>query len=241
MKYTVVLPYAYQPYFEDCMKTVKFPKENMLLVDNTVKNLGIMRSHNMGVEKMRKDGSDWLIILSAAIRFGKPGGLDFIEVLENNPDYYVVHGATPNVRGGKQQEGGGGPNGVFGWHLTAFNKEVFDNIGVWDENFTPYGLDDIDLSLRIQKHYKWKRGWDTFPIDVSDTTMAHSINLGNVKTSYPPKQAYFMKKWGRGGGDSTRLGYEHPFDNPEYGLDYWPKAGDPLANNEAWEYLKNGA
>lgn len=222
MNYVVVLPWVYRPYFEACMATVKFPPENMLIIDNSVNNLGIMRSHNMGIDRMKELGADWLIILSAAVRFGESGGLDFIKVLEDHPDYYVIHAASENVKGGKQQEGGGGHNEVFGWHLTAFNKEVFENIGRWDENFTPYGYDDIDLSLRLQKFYKGRLGWDTFPVDVHDTTMAHSINLGGVVTDDQAKIDYFKDKWGRAHGDWQNMGYAHPFNNPKNSLAYWP-------------------
>jgi hypothetical protein len=236
-KYAVVLPYVHEPYFRACMKTVKFPKENLLVIDNTVNNVGIMRSHNMGIDFMRQRDADWLIILSAAVRFGKPGGLDFIDQLAAHDDHYVIHAASANVKGGKQHDGtksGGGVNKVFGWHLTAFKREVFDNIGRWDENFSPYSLDDVDLSLRIQKFYRGAPGWDTYPIDVIDTTMGHSINLGGVKAPYEPREAYFKRKWNRGGGDWEDMGSEYPFGDPTKPLSYWPQPDDPLSihNNE---------
>lgn len=239
MNYLVVLPYAYQPYFEACRETWKFPEDNMLLIDNTVDNIGIMKSHNLGVEKMKEMQADWLIILSAAVRFGEAGGLDFIKILEEHPDYHVIHAASANVEGGKQADSkGGGKNEVFGWHLTAFNRSVFEAIGNWDENFSPYGLDDIDLSLRIRKGISNVK-WDTFPCDVHDTTMSHSINKAGVKASYPPRNAYFTRKWGRGGGDWQNNGFERPFgDKP---LNYWPLPDDLLSifNNEykkGWNY-----
>ncbi len=42
MKYVVVVPYTYQPYFDEFMATCKFPRENMLCIDNTTpeKNIG---------------------------------------------------------------------------------------------------------------------------------------------------------------------------------------------------------
>lgn len=229
-RYVVVLPYVYEPYFEACVATVKIPRENILLVDNTKTNLGIMRSHNLGVERMFETGADWLIIMSAAIRFGERGGLDFIEVLEQHPDHHVIHGATANVIGGLQQkpEGADQINGVWGWHLTAFHRSVFETIGVWDESFSPYGGDDIDLSLRIRKGIK-DVVWNTYPVDVTDTTMSHSINLGGVKSAFPPRDSYMRRKWGRGTGDWQNDGYEHPFNDPTKPLSYWPRPDDPLS------------
>lgn len=235
-KYVCVLPYVYEPYFQECMETVKFPEENMLIIDNTVNNVGIMRAHNMGVERMYEVAADWMIILSAAVRFGEPGGLDFIDVLEAHPDHYIIHAASNNVKGGLQNvEGQSEANAVFGWHLTAFNRSVFDAIGVWDESFSPYGLDDIDLSIRVQKHFKGVKNedgvplWNTYPIDVHDTTMGHSINFANVVSPYHPRNAYFIRKWGRDGGGWDQPAYDHPFNDPNKGLGWWPKPEDPLS------------
>lgn len=242
MEWVGVLPWVYAPYHDACVATMapEF-RERVLDIDNQgSRNVGIMRAHNMGVDFMREQGADWLIIISAAVRFGERGGMDFIDTLAEHDDHYIIHAATDNVAGGRQQEDhpGGGINGVFGWHLTAFKREVFDNIGVWDENFTPYGYDDIDLSLRIQKHYKGAPGWNTYPIDVTDTTMAHSLNMGGVKSPGEPKHEYFQRKWGREGGEWQSMGHEHPFDDETKTLDWWPRAGDPLANAEAWAYLE---
>lgn len=233
--YVAVIPFAYQPYFDEFMATCKIPRENMLCIDNTdlEKNIGIMASHNKGIEFMRERGADWLIVMSAAIRFGEQGGLDFLEILEEKPEYHVIHGASLNVAGGMQAnpDGGGGHNKVFGWHLVAFNKTVFDAIGKWDENFTPYGFDDIDLSLRIRKHFKNTAMWDTFPCDVTDTTMSHSIQLAGVKSPSLPLINYFTEKWGRHPGAWQWDGWEHPFNNPEHSLAYWP----PASNGGKWD------
>lgn len=234
MKWVGVLPWTYRPYYEACVGTMHPDfRKHVLEIDNEGdKNIGIMKAHNMGIDFMKEQGADWLIVMSAAIRFGKKGGLDFAQILLDHPDYYVIHAATPNVIGGKQQtKPNGGKNGVFGWHLTAFNKDVLENIGRWDENFTPYGYDDIDLSIRIQKHYKGKPGWDTFPCDVHDTTMGHSINLGGVTSDDQWKIDYFKRKWGRYHGEWQVPTYDHPFDNPENSLAYWPQA----ANGSKWD------
>lgn len=242
MKAVVVVPYAYLPYFDEFIKTLKISMEDVLCIDNTnpATNLGIMKSHNMGVEFMYEKDADWLIIMSAAIRFGDKGGLDFLDVLEAHPGYHVIHGASENVTGGMQAnpDGGGGHNKVFGWHLAAFSKEVFDTIGNWDENFTPYGLDDIDMSLRIRKGFKENTLWDTYPCDVTDTTMSHSINLASVKSSYPPRNEYFKRKWGREGGEWQNNGYELPFNDPTKTLAYCPLPDDPRS---IWQVeYKNG-
>ena len=83
MKYVTVLPFAYRPYLEECKATMHSDfAQNVYFIDDTNPDnrIGIMRAHNMGIDRMRELGADWLIILSAAIRFGEAGGLDFIDV-----------------------------------------------------------------------------------------------------------------------------------------------------------------
>lgn len=229
MKYACVIPYAYKPYYDEFVKTCKL--ENVLAIDNTnlTKNIGIMKSHNMGIDYMCKIGAEWLIVMSAAIRFGEPGGLDFVEQLRQHPEMDVAQGAQI----GSKQDG----NRVFGWHFMAFNKRILDLVGGWDENFTPYSLDDIDLSLRIRKA-KPNVIWEGLECDITDTTMSHSITKAGVKASYPPRHEYFKRKWGREGGDYQNEGYAYPFNNPALDLNYCPTPDDPLS---IWQNeYKNG-
>lgn len=207
MKYTVVLPYVLQEYKDACVATCKFDPDSMLLVDNTVKNVGIMRAHNMGIDKMMADGSDWLIVLSAAIRFGAPGGLDFVERLKEHEGHHVIEAS-----------------GVFGWHLIPFSRELLEKVGRWDENFTPYGFDDIDYSLRIQKTFALdnsKQLWEKVPVDAEDAGMAHSIKIAKVESPADPLIDYFKKKWGRHPGEWQAGDYDRPF-NKNVPIAYWP-------------------
>lgn len=208
MRYTVVMPYCYPPYKEACERTWRFDPDSVLMVDNTIMNRGIMRAHNMGIDKMVRDDTDWLIVLSAAIRFGKPGGLDFIKQLDKHADYHVIEAA-----------------GVFGWHLIAFARHTIETIGRWDENFTPYGYDDIDYSLRFQRAFgidgRMSELWIKVPVDVQDAGMAHGLNLANVKSDPNPKIFYFNQKWGRHPDHSWVLAYQHPWNDPSIPLTYW--------------------
>lgn len=217
MKYVCVVPYAYAPYFQEFIKTCKIPRENMLLINDTNPPgaIGIMKAHNMGIDFMKEKGADWLIVMSAAIRFGEQGGLDFLKILEQHPDHHVIHGASADA-----VESG---NKVFGWHLVAFHRSVFETIGRWDENFSPYGFDDIDLSLRIRKGMPDVK-WEGYPCDVTDTTMSHSINLAGVEAPSGPRILYFVEKWGRHPGAYQLGSYDTPFNDPEKSLAYWPPA-----------------
>lgn len=220
MKYVVVVPYAYQPYFDDLMATLKIPRENMLLVDDTtpVGGIGIMKAHNMGADFMKKRGANWLIVMSAGIRFGEKGGLDFIELLEQHPEDLVINGAGEATIDGQKQVL------AMGYHLTAFKREVFDGIGRWDENFSPYGFDDIDLMLRMKKYFGSEYKVSTYPVDMRHESSSHSIQIAGVQAPSQPRIAYFVEKWGRHPGAWQWDGWAYPFNNPENNLAFWPPA-----------------
>lgn len=211
-RYVAVLPVVHQPWGDACIKTCRL--DNLLVVNNTVTNLGVMRSHNMGIDYMKEKEADWLIVISAAIRFGDEGGLDFARALDRY-DGMVLEAA-----------------GVFGWHLIAFRREVFELAGRWDENFTPYGFDDLDLSWRIQialslRYETGKELWTKFPVDVYDEGMGHSIKLANVEAPAAPRLAYLMEKWGviiMGDGGKGPFRYTHPFDDETKDVRWWPDA-----------------
>lgn len=210
--YTAVLPFVYQPYRDAFMRRCKL---DVYEVDNTERNLGIMRSHNLGIDRMRADGTEWLIVLSAALRFGKPGGLDFLEQLDAHDGHHVVEAA-----------------GVYGWHLIAFHRDTLDHIGRWDPNFSPYGFCDIDMSLRYQAAYNGSgQLWDKVPVNVRDAGMAHSLKLANVQADAAPRIDYFVRKWGRHPGASHLAAYERPFNNPGHSIGYWP----PPEEGDRWD------
>lgn len=219
MTYVVVVPYVYAPYFAEFRATLKIPEENILFVDNTVNNIGIMRAHNMGIDFMRERGANWLIVMSAGIRFGEAGGLDFLELLDNHRDLHVINGAGKVTFEGEEEQ-----VIAMGYHLTAFKADVFSGIGRWDENFTPYGFDDIDLMLRMNKYFGNQFKADTFPVDMSHVSRSHSIQLAKVDSPAQPRMWYFTEKWGRHPGAWQWDGWANPFNNPEYGVNYWPQA-----------------
>lgn len=228
MKYAVVCPYIWLPYFNDFKASIKLPEENCLFIDNTINNIGIMAAHNKGIDFARQIGADWLIVMSASIRFGAKGGQDFIELLEQHPELHVVNGAGKAMIDGAEQ------NIAMGWHLTAFKTEIFDNVGRWDENFTPYGFDDVDLTIRMKKHYKEAFRMDTFPVDMSHTVRSHSLQFAPEvvgEADSGPRIMYFVEKWGRHPGAWQWDGWEHPFNEPANSIKYWP----PAKNGGRWD------
>ncbi len=139
MKYQIVMPFIHRPYMEECMATIKLPKENILLVDNTEINHGVACSWNKGIEKMKERGADWLIILSAAMRFGEKGMQDFIDEIEKTE--VDILACEPS----------------HGWHCIAIRSSVFERVGTFDENFYPIYFEDNDFGIRcnLQGSIRW--------------------------------------------------------------------------------------
>ena len=212
MKYTAVLPFVIGTYAQQCLSTCRF---NVMTIDNSVNNIGIMASHNIAARTVIREQQDWLICMSASVRFGPPGGMDFIDALRDT-DQLVLEGA-----------------GLFGWHLIAFRREVLETVGLWDENFTPYGFDDIDMILRFQRAYGVLDGerqlWNKVVGDWSDANgMAHSVKEGRVTANTDRQIDYFMRKWGRHPGDSKTLAWMTPFNDPTRPVSWWPHPRGPL-------------
>jgi len=203
-KFLVVLPYVVQDWADACLETCRFGEEGRLMtVDNTAVNKGIMRSHNLALDERQDD--EWLIIMSAALRFGPAGGLDFIKHLTTYSDHGVISAS-----------------GTFGWHLVAFRPDVVAQMGRWDENFTPYGYDDLDLSIRIHKLMP-DLLWGGDPLDVQDMGMAHSIKIGNIVTQRSSKLiSYWYQKWGAAPGSEFHQYMARPFGSRTWPVNYWP-------------------
>lgn len=206
MSYTVILPSIHQPYTNDCLASMSDEFRNHVLVqDNTVNNIGVTPAWNLGLEKMYDVGTDWLVLLSAAIRF-KEGGNDLAEYLNSHNDLDVVEAL-----------------GVFGWHLIAFHRRLFDKVGYFDENMPIY-FSDIDWSLRIQKAYAPENApWEKIPFAVEDMGMAHGIKLAGVQEGADKPILYFCTKWGRHPGAYQLGSYEHPFNEEDKDIKFWPK------------------
>lgn len=231
IKYLAIIPYVYQPYFDELIMTLKLPPENVNAVDNTIDNRGVGGSWNIGIELMKERGADWLIIISAAVRFGERGGLDIIEQLEAHPEADLIHFATkdvpeqPFVRG----QTAGYEEGILGWHLTAINRRAIEAVGKFDPNFYPAYFEDIDYDLRIDKAMP-NANKLVLPVDVQDGALGHGVKLGGVQAPSEPLIAYFATKWGRHPNASEIGSYERPFNDKNNSLAFFPPA-----HGEIWD------
>ena len=219
--YVAVLPSIHQPWTDECLASCQF--DPILVVDNTVRNWGVAASWNQGIEQMYRDGADWLIIVSAGVRFGESGGLDLVAEMEDHPRALAVEaGPCRWDNEGFAVEG-------FGWHLIALHRRLFDAVGRFDENYFPAYYEDVDFGRRVQLWLRdhpnesdWLGGawWPKVTVAGSLAGTAHGVSLGGAKVEPLRLEAYYVRKWGGLSGFET---YDHPFNNLANDLTYWPR------------------
>lgn len=204
MSVVVVLPSIYAPFTRSCLLSSQIPAADVMVVDNTVENRGVAASWNLGRDRLLAEQKDWLVILSASIRFGPAGGLDFLHHLRYAPD--------DNPHGIPVIEAGGG----LGWHLIGFHRTLLEKVGPFDPIFYPAYFEDNDMSVRIQRAYGVDTKaagfagplWPKVPVDATLAEVAHGIKHGGVQVDMAALKAYFMRKWG------PDEAYRTPFNDP---------------------------
>lgn len=203
MRYVAVMPWVDYLWRNDALQQCKIDVD---LIDNSVHNRGVPRSWNIGIDLMRARDADWLIVMSAALRFGTEGGRDFIRLLESKPDHRVISAL-----------------GTYGWHFIAFSRETVETAGRFDENFFPGYLEDIDYGIRMYR-VKPDAPWGAYPVDVKDAGMAHALKKAKIAVDNDQIHAYFHHKWGRLPGGEWHQYHHRPFGDDGNGIDYWPRS-----------------
>lgn len=202
--HVLVLPSIYGLWTERCVASMspELLGTQSLVIDNSEKNLGVARSWNLGVERMYDVGADWLVICSAACRFGVRGGEDLLDALEEHEGALAVEAA----------------HGI-GWHLIAIARSTFDAVGRFDENYWPAYMEDIDFGRRVHcwlgDEPPW---WPKVSIDVAIAGFSHGVDLGGAVVHHDRLEKYYRQKWGGGRGEER---YCQPFGNKS--LSYWPE------------------
>lgn len=206
MKFVAVVPSIHPEWTADCVESWHHP---VYVHDNTEVNIGTTGAWNVGIDLMFEQGADWLILMSAAMMFGERHGDDFLASLEEHPNAHFVTGGIEHH-----------------WHLMAFHRRTIEAVGRFDENFWPYGMDDADYGLRMQR---------TFPevdshvalVDVTDRGAGHSLTEAGVRIDHAVF-SYYRAKWG---GDKMAEQFDHPFNVPFLPLSWWPTPVHPGARS----------
>lgn len=189
--FVAVLPSIHQPYTDTCLGSMcPELRDATLVVDNTRHNRGVPASWNLGIDRMESRGSEWLVIVSAACRFGPEGGSDLLAALEATT-FPVVEAQ------------------YVGWHLIAFHRNVFADVGRFDENFFPGYWEDCDYGYRLSLAYDLAPPfWTKTLVNVTLESFAHGIQLAGVEVDPEKLAAYYVEKWG---GPPSQETYRVPF------------------------------
>ena len=221
MNFVAVLPSIHPPYTEKCLAGMSSElRDRLMLVDNTERNRGLAASWNLGAQQVLDTGADWLVIVSAAVRFGTPGGLDFLDLLTDHDPAatWVVESSAP-----------------VNQHLMAWSRPMLEGVGLADENFFPIYGEDADFSRRVHVAQAEGRAgwWEKKPVDAWIAMVGHATKLAGVQYDFPRKWGYYVSKWGGQSGHET---FARPFDDPGLPLSFWPRPPDPRAvQHEGWE------
>ena len=221
MTFLIVLPSIHPPTTEPCLAGIADSlKERLLLVDNTTRNRGLAASWNLGAQQVLDEGLDWLVILSAATRFGLAGGEDFVALLDfyDPASTWVIESDAP-----------------VNQHLMAWSRPMLEGVGLADENFHPIYGEDASFSRRVHvaQAEGWGGTWVKEPVDAWVTMVGHATKLAGVKVDHDRSRDYYVRCWGGMSGHET---FTRPFGDPDLPLSFWPRPPDPRAvEHEGWE------
>lgn len=234
MSYLVVMPTIYPPYRDECIASMgQSMRDNLLVVENTERNRGLAGSWNIGARRVLEEGLDWLVTISAGMRFGESGGDDFLATLDRHPAAWVIEGGWDIHKRSDL---------VSGWHLIAWSRRnVLERIGLLDENFWPIYGEDADWSTRLlialdeEPNTNGAQRWVTFDTDAWLVMAQHSAELAGIRNDFPDAWDYYERKWGSRPGDGKVGPFKRPFDDPALPLSFWPTPPDPRAReHEGW-------
>lgn len=208
MTYAIILPVTKPDLAETCLNSIDpLIRVNVIEVDNTLHNIGVARSWNVGAKHVLDNKLDFLIICSQSMVF-TDGMRDFIDQLNPNES---------------------GKNTKFGWHLIALSRDTIEKCGLFDTNFYPAYYEDSDYIRRLELLGIHEPLGDTHipfaEVNAREQGRALAISGRNpIAINYGAVKGYFIRKWGdepfydQGRRDSL---YSHPFNNPSLSLDYF--------------------
>jgi hypothetical protein len=217
--FLAVLPSIWPPYSSACLDGMapEF-RRHVLVVDNTTHNRGVAASWNVGARVVLEDRLDWLVVVSAATRFGSEGGRDFLKVLDVS-DGWVVESGAP-----------------VGWHLLAWSRRILERVGLFDENYHPAYGEDADVSRRVhvaQAEDGEPTAWECHDGDVWIASRGHGTELAGVEPNIARSIRYHERKWG---GWSGHERFRRPFDTKRP-LSWWPRPPHRWAvRHEGWQW-----
>jgi GT2 family glycosyltransferase len=206
----MVIPSVKIQWAKECVQSLNTNNlENVLVVDNTKTNYGVAGAWNLGIDKMYKDGSEWLIICSESIRFYDNPISNINNAIDNADKSTLI------IEGNNGQ----------GWHLIIFNRKVFDTVGYFDEIFYPAYCEDNDYIIRYSMAFPGvspaanMAHLEKVSINAKLLGIAYGITHVTWDPDYEGQIKKFIDKWGDGVHNRPSIDpeaiFKHPYNNPE--------------------------
>lgn len=165
-------------------------------------NLGVARAWNVGAQEVLDRGLDYLVLMSASMRFG--------------PELHTTwRRQMTEFWGAKVIEADG-----HSWHLIALHRSCFERIGIFDGNFYPAYGESIDWCYRLRM-IGWEQGFVRVWVNALSQGVALHANM--VRTLPAPWLDYYARKYGGAKGEET---FTMPFGSKP--LDYWEDIPIPV-------------
>lgn len=208
MSYLVVIPSIVPEYGTACFESLDPAiRPHVLLVDNSQENRGVPASWNLAARRVVAEELDYLVIVSAAMRF-TDGGRDLVAAFTDTTQ--------------------AGFNTQHGWHCIAIHRRVFAAIGYFDENFFPAYYEDSDFIRRMElagfhNPVTQPPAFAYLEVAAECVATAHAHKAG-VAVDFQRQRNYFIKKWGAEPRYDSQAArdrlYRRPFNNPAWPLSY---------------------
>ena len=214
----LVIPVVSRESAEKCIESILSDnnacgvnKEDILIVDNTKEglgddyyglrvyrdvdnhNIGVARAWNIGAREVVEKNIDYLIVMSSSMLFGVMKETTLLRQIATHKGFEII-----------EAEG-------HSWHLIAFKRDLFLEVGYFDENFYPAYFEDIDFAFRLRL-LNQKRTWAIFWVNAISQAIAKHSHLSLAT----PLLEYYKAKWG---GDKGAEGYTLPFNDKP--IDYF--------------------
>lgn len=173
--------------YEFWQKNESFPLKVLMLAEN----VGFLKASNIG---MKAASGDIIALISSDVTIKKDLPAFVRAMLEKVPDVLLGGKVYTETTGWNDFDGRIFPY-VEGWALIA-KKEIWENLGYFDEQFAPHDFEDVDLSTTaISKGYGLAQ-FSPWYGEVLEHIGAQSIGYNDERLAITEAhRELFRKKW----------------------------------------------
>jgi GT2 family glycosyltransferase len=199
------------------------------IIPNWEKRMAVTVSWNLGINQAIRKGADYILVVNDDILFS-PWTIDGLVSYFESADDSIAIVTGHNVRGQIEN-----PDDIFSWPCPEFpnvdeehpdfacfmiKPSTIENIGNFDENFTPAYFEDNDYHRRINLlGYKARFTASAPYYHYGSRTQNNDSNIPVVPPfAFELNRAYYINKWQGDVGSETAL---HPYGNESLSPKHW--------------------